>query len=348
MNFFARQRRFKDDAEEIEYVVNIIMNLPEKERCKTATISRSLEPQRSRDLSCTLPLEYSLMDSIKNEENNNEIQNKNEQNKPEEIESNNNEKENSSYEEIPHHKNDDNLSISKEIPNKNEWSVYSKDKAEENYNNPEKNLNLVNEEEKSLVISNDNEINNEKEKELFENLNRRGHTEKKEITYDLQNQPSNLISNNEKINPHELEEKNSQLKKEFELFDSSDCIIAKDEKETKESSFQVKDFFLEMKNNENHIDNEKQEKTKKNRTKQIFFDRSAAIKNDEESFQKISSHDNEDHILYMYEFSTDADEENECSKENRTLDIEKSTPVYSFINRIIPYIYFFYEFMTNI
>ena len=61
MNFFNKQRRFRTDHEEIEYVVNIIMNLPEeKERSKTTFSPEKNQNLRPRDSSCTEPLEQSL------------------------------------------------------------------------------------------------------------------------------------------------------------------------------------------------------------------------------------------------------------------------------------------------
>lgn len=61
MNFFSKQRRFRSDHEEIEYVVNIIMNLPEeKERSKTTFSPEKNQNPRPRDSSCKEPLEQSL------------------------------------------------------------------------------------------------------------------------------------------------------------------------------------------------------------------------------------------------------------------------------------------------
>ena len=61
MNFFSKQRRFRTDHEEIEYVVNVIMGLSEeKERSKTTFSPEKHENIRPRDSSCKEPLEQSL------------------------------------------------------------------------------------------------------------------------------------------------------------------------------------------------------------------------------------------------------------------------------------------------
>jgi len=59
MHFFKTQRKFKDDQDEIEYIVKIIMNLPE-EKDRSKTTSSPEKNTRPREKSCKDPLEQSL------------------------------------------------------------------------------------------------------------------------------------------------------------------------------------------------------------------------------------------------------------------------------------------------
>lgn len=58
MNFFTKQRKFRTEVEEIEYVVDIIMNLPENRQSKNPLHNEQID--RQKDLSCKTPLEVSL------------------------------------------------------------------------------------------------------------------------------------------------------------------------------------------------------------------------------------------------------------------------------------------------
>lgn len=329
MDFFKKQHRFPTAHEEIEYVVNIILNIQEKDQSKCVSISEDhSKPQKS----CKTPNEKSLICSVeevleKSIEGNYPSKN----NHPEVLEDKNDHFDDYSY-----------ISKENERNAEGEWSIYSKELNKTNFEQSDrkidkeklylssKEVSIIKEEDKNdenydnkkeiYNFKEDNNDKNLKESKINENEQLKS-TNKDEEHYNNNNDKEEECHNNEEINSEIIFLDNDIEKFEFH----NESVVPETENREKLKNRQLGHG---INNNE------------------LMFEESVFNFEDIELSllkSKRNNHDMSGKAKEYYEHN-----ESEASSEEFNLKADEETGFSSLFNRIIPYIYFFFDYITHI